>query len=82
MKTIQAQWQEFATACYPSGMVPDQERQLHRAFFSGALVAIQSVMRSADTAATEEQGIRRLDALLNECLEFGKHQQFGIQRRN
>lgn len=40
MKTLNEEWKEFSKRIYPSGMIPDQARQLETAFMAGATVAL------------------------------------------
>lgn len=47
MKTLQDEWRLFRDKCYPQGMTPDQNRQLHQAFFAGAFVATSLTLPSS-----------------------------------
>ena len=44
MKTMQEEWEFFATNTYPVGMPPDQARQVRQAFFAGAFVALGNAL--------------------------------------
>jgi hypothetical protein len=68
MKSIAAHWRVFRDKAYPGGMVADQNRQLHQAFFAGAFVALQESQKLADLP--EDTAVASLHAMIVETETF------------
>lgn len=68
MKSIEAHWRNFRDRAYPNGMVTDQNRQLHQAFFAGAWVALQESSKLAELP--EDQAVTSLEVMHRECESF------------
>lgn len=58
MTRLRDEWQRFKSAVYKEGMFPEQEKQIHRAFFAGAFVTFLLVEHASDNSTDEEALVR------------------------
>lgn len=80
MKTLQDEWREYRDQVYPKGIPANQNRELHGAFFAGALCYSQS-MDSIVNLPGDEQ-IAALARLKNEVWEINANRAHVAKNRN
>ena len=81
MKTLNDLWREYRDQLYPGGEMPaDQNKQLHMAFFAGAIVMIEEV-KSAVLLPYPE-AMRRLVDLEREVTEICRAHADSAKGRN
>lgn len=74
MKTLQEEWREYRDKVYPEGIGADQNRELHGAFFAGALCYSQILDAVANLPDDQiEAALKKLkgevwDVNLNRCI--------------
>lgn len=80
MKTFSDHWREYRDKVYPDGMVPDQNRQLHQAFFAAGLVfcGIQGDLAKLP----DDQAVAELAKLTDEITAVNKANALGHPYRN
>lgn len=66
IRTLADEWRGYRDKVYPHGMGADQNKELHMAFFAGALVALKlSIEETADLPT--EKAVPQIAALINEA---------------
>lgn len=68
MRSIEDQWIEYRSKCYPTGLPPQQEVELRQAFYVGVIVAVGMMHDIAKEP--ENVAVKRLDTL---CVEIAGH---------
>ncbi len=78
------EWNDFASKCYPNGMSAEQSKQLRRAFFAGALVAVLGFEKAVNTTnqAGELAAILELEKLAEEVKSECAAQVVACRARN
>jgi hypothetical protein len=69
MKTLNEEWINFRDKAYPHGTGADQNRQLHQAFFAGAIVTL-ALMTVDVPALPDDEAEKAIIGLLNEAGSF------------
>jgi hypothetical protein len=80
VNALQDHWQTYKASCYPAGMTTEQHKQLHQAFFAGALVMMQEMQEASEH--DDEGAVRRMDSLINECLSVNQIRLNMVKGRN
>lgn len=75
------EWQRFKSAIYKDGMFPEQEKQIHRAFFAGAFITFLLVENVPD-GCTDEEALVRLTQLKAEIDQTMNDIKVSIQGRD
>ena len=68
MNTLTEGWRDYRDTVYPDGMAALQNRECHKAFMAGALVAMG--MMSKATELPEDQAVVKVQALFTEAAQF------------
>lgn len=78
---IESEWIKYKKMVYPEGMTPDQENQLHQAWFASSSAAILSVI---DTISNQGEAKARetINGMVVECEAFCSELLFQDQQRN
>jgi hypothetical protein len=82
MKTLQDDWREYRDKVYPKGMSADQNRELHGAFFAGALCYLLQLDAMMDLNLNEEQVMGALSKLKREVWEINAGRAHVAKARN
>jgi hypothetical protein len=81
VKTIKERWERYSKACYPEGMQPFQEAQLHQAWFACAFEMLACV--TAEVAALpDDDAVQALKVLQNEAEQTCRARAHGVQGHN
>jgi hypothetical protein len=73
-QTMQAHWREYRDRVYPQGTGPEQNKQLHRAFFAGCLCLKEEFEKLATLPG--DAAVVELEKLYREVVEIaGAHAQ-------
>lgn len=80
MSSLQDLWREYRDQCYPEGMIAEQNKQLHQAFFAGCLVSLRSCVSLA--AMTDDDAVKELGKLLTEAETICSHRAKSCKERN
>jgi len=68
VKNITDEWQTFKSMCYgKNGLTPNQETQLHKAFFAGSLSTLTNLMEATDLS--DEAAEVRLSEMFQEVTQ-------------
>jgi hypothetical protein len=71
MKTLDAQWSEFAGQVIPVDALPVQRIEMKRAFYGGAHVILSMMFHAVGPeSVSEEEGIKLLETWHRECEVF------------
>lgn len=81
MKTLQENWREFRDQVYPKDMPAIQNRELHGAFFAGALIYAQAMDEIANLPTDEQIGAA-LTKLKREVWEVNANRAHVAKARN
>lgn len=79
--TMQTAWQGYRDAIYPQGVSPIQNREVHQAFFAGAMIAF-TAMHEATAHPNEAEAGVYLDKLSKEVDEVCQHKVKCARDRN
>ena len=71
MRSINDEWRLYRDQVYPKGVPANQNRECHRAFMAGAHAAL-CAMTAATDRPDEADAAQELQALADECAQFGK----------
>lgn len=80
MNVMQEEWKKYRDMVYPKGMTAEQNKQLHGAFFAGALSYMMS--QRVATNEPEEAAFKRLAALEREVFEVNAQRAMLAGKRN
>ena len=81
MKTMQEEWKTYRDKVYPEGIPADQNRELHGAFFAGALCYLLAMDEIATLPNDEEIGMA-LEKLKREVWEINTNRARVARERN
>ena len=79
--TLQDKWREYRDACYPDGISGIQNREIHQAFFAGALIAFTTTDNNSK-GLSDEEGAVQLGKLVREALEVCQHWVISSKQQN
>lgn len=80
MKTMLEHWKQYRDQCYPGELEGDQNKQLHQAFFAGALCTLQTISKIGDLPEAQADG--ELGKLQIEILEINQARADAVKARN
>lgn len=82
MKTMQEEWKIFRDLCYPNGIEGEQNKQLHQAFFAGALSILGAFDEIARTPDGTGEDVRAYDKLRQEVMQICTMRVKSVEARN
>lgn len=82
MTTLQDQYKAYVKAAYAGAKLPaDQAREIHQAYFAGALNCILAFEEAAQTM-TEDEAFAAMEKLRAEVIETLQHRVNTLKARN
>jgi hypothetical protein len=68
-RTLQSECENFKRAVYKAGMTAEQEKQVHGAFFAGAVSIMKLVDEAADPKLSDRETLMKCNLLRTELAE-------------
>lgn len=72
LKLLADEWDHFAKKALPKNAPAVQLSEMQMAFFAGAWVIVTQLKRMGGADVPEDDGVRQLQSLENECIAFQK----------
>lgn len=82
MRTMQDEWRYFRDLCYPTGMDPEQNKQLHQAFFAGALSVLGVFDEIAKIPDGSSKDVHAYEKLRQEVMQVCGFRAGTLKNRN